>query len=242
MTTRRYARPIASLGQIVITWIWIDFASGLVALVGAAIDLNLLRQMADPAIVDPWNDIPHFAQLSAISPITGWFPLATLLVTGPIILRWIYRADINAHAFARGLDISPGWAVGWYFIPFAALWKPFQGMSEIWRASHRPANWRTLPLPAQMRWWWGTWLVASIVGNAAGRMGMFGEPTVSLMTTTTMLAILSLSVGALTNIALVWVITRVTRAQGERMAEGLGCRQDPESAASESHPADPPPV
>ena len=33
---------------------------------------------------------------------------------------WIHGSAVNARRLgAGGLDVSPGWAVGWYFIPFA---------------------------------------------------------------------------------------------------------------------------
>jgi hypothetical protein len=34
-----------------------------------------------------------------------------------LVGRWIYRTNANAHLFSDGMTISPGWAVGWYFIP-----------------------------------------------------------------------------------------------------------------------------
>ena len=56
---------------------------------------------------------------------------------------WIYHASSNAHATSRiGLVISPGWAVGWFFIPFANFVMPYQAMREIWAASENPGNWK----------------------------------------------------------------------------------------------------
>src|SRR5688500_18010935 len=44
-------------------------------------------------------------------------------------LIWVYRAFNNLSALKPGnLEFSPGWAVGWWFIPFANLIKPFQAM------------------------------------------------------------------------------------------------------------------
>lgn len=43
----------------------------------------------------------------------------------------------NAWAIGGILQptMTPGWAVGFYFIPIALIWKPFQGMSQIWSAT-----------------------------------------------------------------------------------------------------------
>ena len=50
------------------------------------------------------------------------------LIAGVLILKWIYRANFNAHQLGGGLSMTPGWSIGWYFIPVANLWKPYQGM------------------------------------------------------------------------------------------------------------------
>ena len=47
-----------------------------------------------------------------------------------------HRANYNARQLgAADMRFTPGWAVGWHFIPIAWFWKPYQAMTEIWRAS-----------------------------------------------------------------------------------------------------------
>jgi len=96
--------------------------------------------------------------------------LFVLLVTSIIVLRWIYRASVNAHTVADDLTVSPGWAVGWYFIPIANLWKPFQAMKETWLASHFGANWSGGEASDLLNWWWGLWILSSLLGNASWRL------------------------------------------------------------------------
>jgi len=43
--------------------------------------------------------------------------LVGLITCFVVVGRWIYRASVNAHAISNLLTISPGWAVGWYFVP-----------------------------------------------------------------------------------------------------------------------------
>lgn len=78
---------------------------------------------------------------------------------------WVYRVNGNAHSFADGLSITPGWNVGWFFVPIANLWKPFEGIREAWQASHDPADWPWVPVPALLRVWWGCWLAGNILSN-----------------------------------------------------------------------------
>src|SRR5438874_1023530 len=104
-----------------------------------------------------------------------------LIVCFFVVGRWIYRASINAHALGSEMTITPGWAVGWYFVPFANLVKPFHAMREIWLASHESdASYEErVPLLA---WSWGLWITTNILANAAWRLGEVGVgPTIDLV-------------------------------------------------------------
>ena len=82
------------------------------------------------------------------------------LVTAILVLTWIHRANHNARQLgAADMQFTPGWAIGWYFVPIAWFWKPYQAMREIWRASRNPADWRGAPVSPLLRWWWVLWIV-----------------------------------------------------------------------------------
>jgi hypothetical protein len=96
-----------------------------------------------------------------------------LVVSGFLILRWIHRVNWNARALgAQGMTFTPGWCVGWYFIPVMCLWKPYQAMQEIWKASKNPAAWTTEKVPQLVGLWWAIWIVYSMAGNASFRLSM----------------------------------------------------------------------
>ncbi len=92
-------------------------------------------------------------------------------VSGILILKWIYRASYNVRQLgASGMAFSPGWSVGWYFIPVANLWKPYQAMKEIWEASASPQDWGTQVIPSLLPWWWFLWIVSNGFASIAFRM------------------------------------------------------------------------
>lgn len=102
--------------------------------------------------------------------LTGPIPL----ITSILVLIWIHRANHNARQLgAADMHFTPGWAVGWYFVPIAWFWKPYQAMTEIWRVSRNPADWRGTPVSALLQWWWVLWIVpfwgADILDWAVGR-------------------------------------------------------------------------
>ncbi|MDE2927401.1 MAG: DUF4328 domain-containing protein [Acidobacteriota bacterium] len=110
--------------------------------------------------------------LRAIFWVFKEFPIP--LITSILVLIWIHRANHNARQLgAADMHFTPGWAVGWYFVPIAWFWKPYQAMTEIWRASRNPADWRGRPVSALLQWWWVLWIVPfwgeAIVNWAVGR-------------------------------------------------------------------------
>ena len=67
-----------------------------------------------------------------------------------------------------GLRFTPGWAVGWWFVPFANLVKPFQTMRELWKASGGEEDWGHSRTWSLIGWWWAAWLTAGVLGRIGG--------------------------------------------------------------------------
>jgi hypothetical protein len=101
----------------------------------------------------------------------GLAQFALFILTGIVFLVWIHRANRNARALgAQGMQFTPGWSVGWYFVPVMSLWKPFQAMREIWQASAQPGNWQSVQTPPLVGWWWALYLISQILGQIAYRL------------------------------------------------------------------------
>ena len=128
------------------------------------------------------------------------------LTTAIIFLRWIYVSQRNAKALgADGLRFTPGWAVGWYFVPFATYWKPYQAMRETFRASHPDygPNWQEAPRAPILPAWWTLWILHTAIGRTSTRL-MFRADTIEdylassrLSFTTDLLALLLTGVAIL---------------------------------------------
>jgi len=109
--------------------------------------------------------------LTIATGLSGVLYLATYLLAGVVTLFWLYGAARNAKTIRPSLDFTPGWAVGWYFVPFANLYKPYEVLRDIWIAGKGPVN-GAYPkgTPRLSVWWWCT-IVGNIVVSIAGRMG-----------------------------------------------------------------------
>ncbi|MGV6806985.1 MAG: DUF4328 domain-containing protein [bacterium] len=114
--------------------------------------------------------------------MVGLIYLAVFIISGFLILRWIYRANYNARQLgAKDMKFTPGWSIGYYFIPILTLWKPFQAMKEIWKASHNPNNWSNEKASSILGLWWFLWIVSNMLGQAVFRMSTGAEELQELM-------------------------------------------------------------
>ena len=112
----------------------------------------------------------------------GIAQIATTLLSGVLTLMWIYRANLGARRQgASGMTFTPGWSVGWYFIPFANLFKPYQAMKEIWKASANPQDYSAAEVPALLPCWWTLWIVSNFLGNASFRLTLRADTLDSLL-------------------------------------------------------------
>jgi hypothetical protein len=104
--------------------------------------------------------------------------LVVFVVTGIVWCVWQHRAQRNAIELAYGkLAFTPGWAVGWWFVPLANLFKPFQTVRELWKASHGGYDGRVVATWSVIGWWWGLWLGASVLGRFIARAGSLKSPS-----------------------------------------------------------------
>lgn len=96
--------------------------------------------------------------------------IAIFILSGVFCLRWIHRMCHNARIRASHMEYTPGWSIGWYFVPIAYWWKPFQAMKEIWGKSVDQAGPRGVDSSGLLGVWWTLWIVNSLLSNASFRM------------------------------------------------------------------------
>lgn len=76
-------------------------------------------------------------------------------------LVWVYRSTANLHTKGfQGLKIRPGWAIGWWFVPIAFFWKPFQALSQIERTSFYTTKWQNKNSSKFLKIFWIFYLIS----------------------------------------------------------------------------------
>ena len=78
---------------------------------------------------------------------------------------WQHRSHRAARSLVTGMELSPGWAVGCWFVPIVNYFKPFQAMAALWRASDGTPSWRQQATWPVLGWWWATWLGFNLLGS-----------------------------------------------------------------------------
>ncbi|NBW16022.1 MAG: DUF4328 domain-containing protein [Caulobacteraceae bacterium] len=211
------ARAISGLGGAAAVWLAINAVCDLVETGCAGFEAWTLSRLPAGGPLGEFGEIPDPTGITVITGLARVPLILVMIITSVVVLKWIYRANRNAHAFGRGLDSNPPWAVGWFFIPVAWLWKPFEAMSETWRVSHQPEGWRKTVLPGLLRTWWGFWLVGNILGSLSTRLSFMAHDTTALMLATGLEA-LSAAAMVVAGLSLRRIILRVSARQTELIA------------------------
>jgi len=109
--------------------------------------------------------------------LIGIVQMGLFLFTWITFLVWTYRANSSLHRLGtEGMKFTPGWSVGWYFIPFVNLWKPFHAMQEIWTASkYSSSDWKDKPASPLVGLWWALWLASAILGRVSAEFYVNAE-------------------------------------------------------------------
>jgi uncharacterized protein DUF4328 len=164
---------------------------------------------------------------------------------------WIHRASANLEGLGYvDQDYSPGWAVGWFFVPFLNLVRPYQVMREIWNASRPILDDGTVlatteimrmnETPVPVVGWWGVYLLYGLAGQLHASFTM-GAKTLSDLITTTYMQMVVDVIALLSALLAIHVVRTVTRMQEERFALIAAAQAPPtaESVASGAPPESP---
>lgn len=159
-----YAKDPRSVTSFLVVMLWIGLGMEVVTLLSDCGQMSLLnRSYTETEAVA--ND--------ARQRIIGLGYLGGYIVTIIAFSMWIYRANLNCRAFgAQDMKFTPGWSVGYYFIPLLSFVKPYESMKEIWQVSHNPTDWKSQKGSALLGWWWALWLISGVVGQMDLRLSM----------------------------------------------------------------------
>ena len=122
---------ISSLTNILIWLLKASIFVSVIALMSTLLELQLLNDIKTNTF--DYNTIEDRANANDLGQrIIGLIQIGLSVITGIIFLRWVYFSNFNSGSLgANGMKFTPGWSIGWYFVPFMNFYKPYQAMKEI---------------------------------------------------------------------------------------------------------------
>ncbi|WP_373474278.1 DUF4328 domain-containing protein [Sphingorhabdus lacus] len=186
----------------------------------SVVAVSFLFEVSELLGVFTFNTDPD-AELGLFEALYFFVGVAMIIVAiATIVLwcMWLHRAAKNViDADFSDFDSTPAWAVGWHFIPFANLFKPFEIMRKIWNASTGASTVLDSPAPIISRWW-AAWLTAGFAGNISTRIALQAESADTLYLGTVLAAISSIATFVAIPTAMLMLQT-ITQGQSERFGQ-----------------------
>src|SRR5262249_10435321 len=169
-------RPLASRARLVTIFFRCYVAALAVVILAEAIaSMNGVDLHPHNAVEDPLQ--AAMVLLWGIAQILYAIFLITCML---VFLMWLYRARSNLPALGvTDVRWSPGWSIGWWFIPIISLFRPYQLVKETWQASDPTSlsGWSREPPPGIFGWWWALYLVSNLGISATSYARIGGTPS-----------------------------------------------------------------
>jgi hypothetical protein len=172
--------PASGTASLVLWLLAAGAALSAVAALSSFAEASILKRLIGGGFV-PDTEIEASDSRQAL---IGILQLTLGIVSAIAFLVWTYGARKSLDALGvRGMRFSPRSSVGWFFVPIANLWKPYQAIAEIWRASDperdagQAESWREAPVPPLFLAWWGVFLIWGALDRVVLRTVLAVDPT-----------------------------------------------------------------
>jgi hypothetical protein len=195
----------------VITILVILFALTHIAAIGSnLLELEFLERATTGNVTELEGEANDQRQLLVFAGTFGAF-IACAVAIG----MFLHRANKNARALAGEgvpLEYTPGWTVGWFFVPLLNLWKPYRAVGEMFTVS-RPTGTGMLGV------WWAAWIAMNVVGRVSQRYSTSAEAIDEFVTANHIDSAHSL-VSILAALTVLWVVRTLHRLQEQHAGTG----------------------
>jgi hypothetical protein len=162
---------------LVVVWLFRAMAAVGIFYVAA----SLWRLSQAEAVVFAIDETPpgllfSTAALAVMAVVAAAIRLCVLVA----FMMWLFRATKNLPALGvRDPDVTPGWAIGCWFVPFVNIIAPCIVILRVWRASDPtglPGTSNTREGWPLLYGWWGAFLAMTAAGFATWFARDTGHP------------------------------------------------------------------
>jgi hypothetical protein len=192
-----------------------------VALIALGVDLgemNLIQRIESGESVT----VEEVARNDDRQAVMAVVYIAALIVNAPLFISWFHRAYKNLPSLGVSGRYGSGWAIGGWFVPILAMWRPLQIANDTWRASDLELartdareNEGESSVPTRQYVWWWSWVAGGIAGSASFRSPGTAEK-ISEFKLSTSIQLASDGLLLVSAVLAITVIVSTSRRQRER--------------------------
>lgn len=163
-------KDTSRLTTILVNLTYIQIAVSIMAIGSGYLEIQLMKDIIAGAASEPgFTETANANDTRQM--VIGILQFVVFMLSLVLFLRFVYLSNRNASILAkRKLRFSLGWSVGWFFIPIASIWKPYQVVSEIWNVSCEASELSEKYNRNNTGKWWGFFLAAMFISQGATRM------------------------------------------------------------------------
>jgi hypothetical protein len=153
------------------------------------------------------------------------------LSTIVVVLMWLYRSCRNLLAFnVQGLEATPGWAVGYWFVPILSLFKPLKIVNELYHSSlaedrDEMFTFTNNSSTALTGGWWATWIATLLLSNVANALERGAGNNATRASVVVQIAALAFSVMAA--VLLIMIVREIDARQTATASELAAAAAEP---------------
>jgi heme/copper-type cytochrome/quinol oxidase subunit 2 len=209
-----------TIRRILIVLLWITIVLAPFALALGYVERNVLHGIENLSFPSNEEMIAAAEASDRNIVIMGIIQVIVFLAATIVWFMWIYRSNKLARALgASAMTYSPGWSVGWFFIPIANLFKPYFAMKQIYLATMDPKSFDTEQEVEDqpeslniLKLWWLVYLVDAYLGRIALRYALRAD-TVEELVTANSLMLASDAATVVASLATIWLVREFTQKQ-----------------------------
>ncbi|QDU91261.1 hypothetical protein Pla175_46810 [Pirellulimonas nuda] len=175
-------------------------------------------------VAQTWGQ-PEMGPAESADLLVSLLILVVYIVLVVMYCKWHYRSYRNLTSFGvEDARYTPGWSVGYYFIPIVSLFKPYRAMKDIYNGSAGEPVEQAAGVVAA---WWTAFIAMNLIENGASRMVMRADTVETIQAA----GVVYLVANAATVIAAFLAIGLIREVDARQRARGV-------ALGFESPPAD----
>jgi hypothetical protein len=186
---------------------------------------TVIGLLTDPLVIAAAEGADEPVTLQDLLLLLGWLGAFLIYVALAVaFLVWLHRVSKNVPALGNpksGVEHSPGWAVGSFFVPFVNLVVPYRAVREVWVKSDpavRTGDDFMFAQPSSaplLLGWWVMWIASNVLSNVFWQLHGDAE-TPGAQGFMAGLKLLSDLVSIVAAVLAVMVVRGIDRRQAER--------------------------